>query len=196
MEIVKNFVDDRPKRYAYYTVVRYVLDTKTDYFIDRNKEGKHVEYFLIEHFTSLLKQRMLGSPVMKIYISSSPCDGCCKKLVDFVGIARSKYDTSLKIEIVFPSLYGVRRPSQENNPKHTEYLPPKGQHRDHVKALKELQAANVHLKTFTKDDWQELLKATGVESYDFKSRKKEDDDLLRKDFEIIMNLNTTCKFYL
>lgn len=195
MEIINSFVCDWPERYAYYTVVRYVRDTKTDYYKDRNKGGKHVEYFLIEYFTSLLDQRKLGSPVMKIYISSSPCDGCCKKLRDFVGIARSKYDTSLKIEIVFPSLYGVRRPSQENNPKHTGYLPPKGQHKGQVKALKELQAANVHLKTFTKDDWQELLKATGVESFDFNFRKKE-DDLLRKDFEIVMNLNSACKFYL
>lgn len=195
MEIVDSFVCDWPKRYAYYTVVRYVLDTKTDYFIDRNKGGKHVEYFLIEHFTSLLEKRKLGSHVMKIYISSSPCDGCCRKLVDFVGIARSKYDTYLKIEIVFSSLYGVRRPSQENNPKHTGYLVSEGQHKGQVKALKELQAANVHLKTFTKDDWQELLEATGVKSFDFNFRKIE-DDLLRKDFEIIMNLTTTCKFYL
>lgn len=195
MEVLKHFTNCWSRPYTSYAVTCYTHETRSQHHKARNSRGKHAEVAAIKHLEDLLAKKKLGSPVIKIYLSNSPCHDCSTKILNFLDSTRSKYRKNLKVELVFSSLYRVRLPSNEENPHYPRCLPDLKDHEAQVKGLKKLHRHGVVLRTFTSQDWLDLVMTLDVDHFDISGRKKK-DDLLRSDFNKIMDRNPTCEFSL
>ncbi|XP_025101274.1 uncharacterized protein LOC112568270 isoform X1 [Pomacea canaliculata] len=173
-----------------YAVAQYTRGSKTNYFRADTKfeffNQIHPEITVMEHLLELLKSQDLDSPNIKIYTSDAPCHECCQKFLQLLQTANLYHNQDLQIEIVFSGIHRIKRPScvKENSCSlHLSQISD-NQHQVNVDGLKALyNTRGVRLRPFTDQDWLDLLRALW--------RPKTKDEILKKDFEQIMNFNST-----
>lgn len=167
-----------------YAVVQYTSGGETQYFVAKNIPPRHTEDAVIDHLKGQLERQKLDSPNIKIYISFSPCHQCSQKLIALLDHAKLTYNIDLKVEIVFAGLYRIFRPSCISNftncVSHLSRFPSKHNGKN-VQGMMNLHSKGVHLRTFGDQDWLDLLKGL--------NHLKNKDELLKKDFELIMELS-------
>ncbi|PVD26971.1 hypothetical protein C0Q70_12120 [Pomacea canaliculata] len=92
------------------------------------------------------------------------------------------------MEIIFPFLYKIRRPSCEDGSHAIPHpLPSPYDHGESLEGLKSLVDIGVTLRTFNKDDWLFIASFLNVHYvYEGTARQRE-DMLLKDDLELLMN---------
>lgn len=195
MRIIENFRNDWTFPFAAYAITCYTQGNRRQHYPAKNGRRQHSEDAAIKHLKSLIGDKKLRSPLIKIYANYSPCHECSEKILEFLCSAKSEHNIDLKVELVFSNLYRVRRPSSERNPHYRRRLPSRTDHEAQVEGLKKLHRHGVVLRTFTPQDWRDLANTLDVNPLKVSCRENK-CDLLRKDFEEIMDLHPICKFSL
>lgn len=168
-----------------------------NYFMARNTNRQdHAEAKAIAHLQGLLMSRKIQAPVIKLFVSASPCSECSQMIITFLETARWHHGVHLKIEVVFSSFYRIQRPScNSRNPvcRDHRHCPLDNDHWTQVEGLKTLKVEpDVVLRTFNKQDWHNLRSLLRVYNIGYRCRKKE-DELIKKDFKEIMGSTTMRK---
>ena len=173
-EILQTFWNSGMSEWSRVYTVLTLSNTRRRYR-SRNTVEDHAEAnmltFLREHYPddTLKKQRIV------MYISTSPCFFCSRKLQTLVT------EFSVTLEIVLSGLHHINRPSSTPPTDH-DY------HYRNVRGLRDLQRVGVVVRTFNSQDWDtlatQILQVDGF-SYDGSDRQKEDEKL-EMDLQILL----------
>lgn len=177
-----------------YAVALYTVNGRNLNFIARNiTKTNHAEDCVLNFFQVLLQDQILQPQVVKLFLSASPCQRCSQRIISFLSTAWWCHGIKLEMEVVISAFYRIRRPSCEQNPVCRDHLPPYDWHLAQVDGLKKLYwTPGVFLRTVELGDWMILGNVLGVRNMCFCIRIEE-DFLLKKDFEQIMDFSSLSK---
>ena len=184
-KIVKTFIDSGLHQTPFvvvhdvFAVAECVINSNTHTLIAQNTRGiVHAEECLIRELKTLFDKHTYTIIILKIWINFSPCDVCSAAIIDLLG------NYPIVVEIYFPCLHKIRRPSCRDRGC-THHLPSVQRHTEIVKGLKRLKRWGVLLKPFEASVWQELVDFFGIQ-YRGLNIRTEEDTFLKKDFMQIM----------
>ena len=161
----------------------------------KNKIKHHSEENAITFLREKLREMSLPSQTIRWFVNYSPCRKCSDTINEFIREARTDYHVTIKVNMTFPFLYRIRRPScEELLHSHLQSVS-QWDHQGNVEGLEQLERNGVSVCTFGAADWEELAKLLSVEYHPFlyygTTRQKE-DDVLRKDFRRFLHLSPSA----
>lgn len=169
-----------------YSVLMFQLSNyskSTEVF--KNQRKHHSEYNAITFLREKLREMSLPSQTIRWFVNYSPCRNCSDTINEFIREARTVYDVTIKVNMTFPFLYKIRRPScEELLHSHLQSIS-QWEHQRNVEGLEQLERNGVSVCTFGGADWEELSRLLSVEHHPFLyygSRRQGEDAVMRTDF--------------
>ena len=177
-----------------YSVLMFQLSNyskSTEVF--KNQRKHHSEYNAITFLREKLREMSLPSQTIRWFVNYSPCRNCSDTINEFIREARTVYDVTIKVNMTFPFLYKIRRPScEELLHSHLQSIS-QWEHQRNVEGLEQLERNGVSLCTFGgAADWEELSNLLSVEYNPllyYGSTRQTEDAVLRKDFRRLLHLS-------
>ena len=179
-----------------YSVLMFQLSNYSKYTaVFENERKHHSEENAITFLREKLREISLPSQTIRWFVNYSPCRKCSDAINEFIREARTDYHVTIKVNMTFPFLYRIRRPScEELLHSHLQSVS-QWEHQRNVEGLEQLERNGVSVSTFRgKADWEELSKLLSVEhlSHPFLyhgTTRQTEDDVLRKDFRRLLHLS-------
>lgn len=154
-----------------------------------NGDGTCAESHLMDHLRlqiSVISRDKLVE--ICVFQNSSPCARCSSRYeTELSGLITH---SGVRVTVVFSSMYRIKRLSCESRCHgHSIY---DYQHTQNKAGLLKLRQCGIQLSTPTFQDWKKLRNALQLpknllERYYIISSRKEEDDLLKEDLQIILN---------
>lgn len=159
------------------------------------EEDTHEEEFLLQELEKKSEVRNVT-----VFMNNSPCSSpnhtCADKLLKYLDA-----NENVRLTLYVTSLYMIARESCKKD-GHSEVITNETVHSAGLKRLK--QHARCEINAFNKNVWEELLNITKM-TQDFKEEfmskycnvrsRKEEDDCIRSDLEIIWTFNYLASLF-
>jgi hypothetical protein len=131
-----------------------------DIVTEKNFNGVHSEVNAIRRLQEIMKTGLLPSQTQVWYINFSPCRDCSDQLANFLTQAKNDDNVRLSIDMRFPFLYEIQRPSCRifKRSKSCSKFHRTGRcvHKKNLEGLRKLRSCGVTLQGFEEKDWHTL----------------------------------------
>ncbi|KAK7088572.1 hypothetical protein V1264_022478 [Littorina saxatilis] len=173
-----------------YSVISFRLSDNCQRVIAvRNHNKRHSEHNAVDFLRELLILESLPPQTIKWYVNFSPCRNCSDKIDGFITEARTLYGIRLQIDMQFPCLYKIRRPSCERELcSHLQSVSTLD-HRRNIEGLRQIQQNGVMLRTIDEGGWSDIREILSV-AFSYRGTPRNTEDVrLNKDFHHLMSGN-------
>ena len=165
----------------------------------KNDTHCHSEENAITFLRQKLQQHSLPSQTIRWFINYSPCRNCSNEINRFIRDARTVFGVVIKIDMTFPFLYKIRRPSCEEMRHSHVHKVTQSDHQKNLEGLEQLERNGVSVRTFGEADWKDLSRLLSLVHDPFLypgSSRQTEDVLLKKDFRRLSILSLIKGYYL
>ncbi|KAK7481388.1 hypothetical protein BaRGS_00027344 [Batillaria attramentaria] len=152
----------------------------------KNRGRHHAEDNMLSFLKEAIVNRLFLSQQLTMYVNYSPCHNCSDLIVKFLHWAELHYGINLQLEIAFPALYRIRRPSCEEE-GHTHKLADADDHDRNVKGLERLKGIGVTIRPMNAVDWSTIARGLNVPFVYEGSARQQEDAVLHKDFKRVVD---------
>lgn len=147
-----------------------------DLIIEQNG-ARHAEHILTDRLRNRVTT-LTRSPnrqmSVTVYMNYSPCADCADILLELDREVRNRFNSMIRLEVAFASLYNIQRNSCRLDCRHR--LCDDDTHDRNVDGLLRLDSAGVALRTFGAADWTDLMEALDIQTF-YIDRRGEDDTM-------------------